>query len=753
MLIRLIKNLPVFLLLLLVSGSVRAQDNRWIKEVKKLPTPEARFRWIITVLEGGTEYKESYPEMLDMAMQIGREMKSDTLLAAAHLQMGSYYQRQSKLPEAWKEYTTSKLLFLKHKRYKEVASVMYRQSTVLIVQSLADSLLEFLDRHQRFIDAIGSRSVRLRWKAMYPLAYQTSNKNKEAKAAFLELLPLAIENADTQLIISTYINLGRFYTGFDSSMMAYSKGLALAKNIPEKYTELVFKIGYAYLQRDDKLKDSALFYFLEAEKNIDKLQNPVFRCNIEGAIGDYFINREEYTLALPYLRKAYYYAEPISIVHSTTAAHNLVVCFIGLKQPDSAAYYLKVNRKGVMQVDDDYQFMLYYHAKAQFEGLKGDSCSMLVLSDLNRSIAYALKVEEDRVGVSTLIHAVECLLKNDRNKMQHLAVSMLGYCSTYYEPLKKDKTRRLRLTSFLHEYAKLEAAFGDKTKAIQLYEELASELSVIEDSDYIKGLGEAVVKYKSDLKDTEISLLNERERIAGIRSMLIVVGLLVVLCVAVGVFMLYRRETRIRQLLDERNHKVEQLLREVHHRVKNNLQIVSSFINIQLDKVKDNEARVALEDTSTRIMALAGLHQSLYRQGDLSRIQLDQYIRELCNVLGSGINHDVQINCDLDDLQLNIDQAIPIGLAVNELITNALKHAFSHRQHGQINVELKHKEKWELIVKDNGSGLPENMDPGELHSIGIRLVQDIAERQLHGTFSFYNESGAVFKIAFVPLAA
>jgi two-component sensor histidine kinase len=337
--------------------------------------------------------------------------------------------------------------------------------------------------------------------------------------------------------------------------------------------------------------------------------------------------------------------------------------------------------------------------------------------------------------------------------MRPIAQSLLSYCNTYYEMNKAQDDAKYHSADFLNSYAKLESIFGDKAKANEIYEKLVTHLAQIAQEDYVKGLGDAVVKYKADLKDAEITLLSEREQANTVRIILIVIGLFLVLCVAVVIYVLYRREHNTRQMLDERNHKVEQLLREVHHRVKNNLQIVSSFINIQLDKVYDPEARSALEDTSTRIMALAGLHQSLYRQNDLSRIQLNQYIEELCKVLGSGINQDIEISCDLEDLQLNIDQAIPIGLAVNELITNALKHAFAQKQHGRIDVELKHKEKWQLVVKDNGNGLPENMDPGNLQSIGIRLVQDIAERQLNGKFSFYNESGAVFKIEFVPIAA
>jgi two-component sensor histidine kinase len=743
----------ILLFLLILPCFTFAQEKNWKEEMEKSEDAIEQFEWITKTLNEGKKYREHVPAMLDKAMQLARQTHLDSILAEAHLQRGNYYQQIGLLNESWKEYTTSKFIYLKDKKYKQAAYTMYCQSTSLIVQSLPDSLLNFLVRNQKFIDVAASRTTRLRWKSMYPLAYQTLNRRAEAKAGFLELLPASIENGDTQLVLSTYINLGRFYDDFDSSMQCYQKGLAMAVNNPEKKTELLFKIGYAYAMRDDKLRDSALYYYLEAEKNIESLRNPIFKGNIEGAIGDFFINRDENKLALPYLHKAYGYSKDFGVIHATTAAHNLAVCYIGLKERDSAAKYLELDRKGVAQVKDNYQFMLYYHAKAEFASLSGDTCTPEALLNFDKSIAYAIKSEEERVGVSTLITTAQCILKQNPKKMQSLAGTTLGYCAYYYEALKDKEEKSYRFAELLYVYAKLEAMYGSQAKALKLYEELTEELSTIQQTGYIKGLGEAMIKYKSDLKDAEISLLSERERVSTIRSILIIVGLLVVLGIAVVIFVLYRREHRTRQLLDERNHKVEQLLREVHHRVKNNLQIVSSFINIQLDKVVDYEARMALEDTSTRIMALAGLHQSLYRQGDLSKIQINQYIEELCKTLGSGINQNIEINCDLEDLQLNIDQAIPIGLAINELITNALKHAFPQKQHGEIHVELKHKDKWELIVKDNGNGLPENMDPHELQSIGIRLVQDIAERQLNGRFSYYNESGAVFKIEFVPLAA
>lgn len=742
----------VTVLCLCFPAMLAAQDN-WQKEIQHKPTPE-KIEWILTTYNGGTKYVQHYPEMLELGMNLALQSDIDTLIGRMHLCLGSYYQQNGRFDESCRAFDAAKFIFLKGKKYPNAAFALYRQSTLLVVQGMGDSLLTFLKKHQRFVDAASNNINKLRWKTMYALAYQQLSKNRMARETFEEMLPEVELCGDTQLVLSTYVNLVRYYNDFDSSMALLSKGLAMSDNFPEKRTELLVKIGYTYMLRDDKLKDSALYYFMEAKKNSHYLRNPIFRCNIDALIGDFFMNGGEHGLALPYQQAAYQCGKDMGLVHRATAAHNLAVCFIGLRNVDSAAVYLEIHRQDAQEMDNDYQYMLYYHARGEFEALKGDSCSLKVLQNFDKSIAYAIKMEEDRVGVTTLISAMGCITKVHSAEMKPLALSMLEHCHAYYNMVEKHTdTKRARSAEFMSLYAKLESMYGDKAKANTLYEELVKQLTEMQESDYIKGLGEAVVKYKSDLLATEVDLLNEREHAATVRSILIVVGLLLMICIAIIIYVLYRREHKTRQMLDERNHKVEQLLREVHHRVKNNLQIVSSFINIQLDKVTDSQARTALEDTSTRIMALAGLHQSLYRQGDLAKIHLSQYIEELCRTLGAGINKDVVINCDLEELQLNIDQAIPIGLAVNELITNALKHAFSHKDHGQIDVVLKHAEKWQLMVKDNGEGLPEEINTEALQSIGIRLVQDIAERQLNGTFSYYNEQGAVFKIEFVPIAA
>jgi two-component system, sensor histidine kinase PdtaS len=742
------QKLLILLCLVFIYQSVFAQNDEWKKELKKINGNEAQFEWIIGIVKNNKQYVESQQEMLDQAMRLAKEIGTDSAKGKAHLYTGKFYMKYGELKESWTEYQTAKNYFLKGKRFDLASDVLYLQCLLLINQKLPDSVLKFLNSNQKFISQYANEQRKLYWQSLYPIAYDIGEQDDLALKEFQKILPLAYDRKDTQLILSTYMNIAKLQDGFDSSMEWYRKALPVArKGSPPKYVELLYKIGYEYSLRDDALRDSALYYLLEAEKDIDQLTNPVSRMNLENMIGDFFIGNEEYKVALPYLRKAYSYSRNMEGYNMIT--HNLAICFIQLKQLDSAKYYLELTRQGIEKSQDDYESMLYYHATAQYELTSGDSCSVNVLKNFDRALSYAVKIEETRLAVTIIGSSIPCLLKNSKQStaINQLASSMLNYCSFFYEPLKKEN-KLFEYAGFLKEYAALETQYGNKTKALQLYNELTDILFRINREQYTKGLGEAVVKYKSELKDAEIKLLNEREKASATRTILIVVGLIAVLMVAILIFILYQREHKSKQLLDERNHKVEQLLREVHHRVKNNLQIVSSFINIQLNKVTQKEARQALSDTSTRIIALAGLHQSLYRQDNLSRIQLDQYIKDLCHTLESTVDKNIRIDCDLEDLQLNIDQAIPIGLAINELITNALKYAFVDKQEGQINISLQKKDKWQLIVKDNGTGLPEDLHPDHLKSIGIRLVQDITRRQLNGTFSFYNDNGAVFIIEF-----
>jgi PAS domain S-box-containing protein len=195
----------------------------------------------------------------------------------------------------------------------------------------------------------------------------------------------------------------------------------------------------------------------------------------------------------------------------------------------------------------------------------------------------------------------------------------------------------------------------------------------------------------------------------------------------------------------------EMLLKEIHHRVKNNLMIISSLLNLQSRYIKDEESKNIFKESQNRANSMALIHERLYRSTDLKKIDFGDYIRTLADDLYHTYVMDtslVQINVEVDDLMLDINTSIPLGLIVNELVTNSLKHAFLPGESGEINIKFNSQDdKYLLEVKDNGIGFPNDIDYKNTDSLGLRLVTSLTE-QIDGKIEFNNTSGTSFKIIF-----
>ena len=208
-----------------------------------------------------------------------------------------------------------------------------------------------------------------------------------------------------------------------------------------------------------------------------------------------------------------------------------------------------------------------------------------------------------------------------------------------------------------------------------------------------------------------------------------------------------RTEAVLRETLLEK----ESLLKEIHHRVKNNLQIISSLLRLQSNQIDDSSGKAALLDMQNRVRSMALIHEHLYRSEHLAAVDLPNYLRQLCNQLFRVLvltPDRIRLLLDLAPLNLEIDQAIPCGLLVNELVTNAFKHAFPEGSGGEVRVELRAYPEgsgWLLRVADNGVGLPPDLDPGNLTSLGLKLVADLS-RQLGGRLTIGAGPGAVFEV-------
>jgi len=209
----------------------------------------------------------------------------------------------------------------------------------------------------------------------------------------------------------------------------------------------------------------------------------------------------------------------------------------------------------------------------------------------------------------------------------------------------------------------------------------------------------------------------------------------------------------LRKSLDEK----DSLLKEIHHRVKNNLQIVSSLLRLQASRVASPDTQSVLMDMEGRIHSMALVHEHLYLSENLAAVDLATYLRQLCNHLYHSlilIPGTVQLHLDISHVVLPIDQAIPCGLLVNELVSNAFKHAFPGGRAGQLWVCLKSLadgQGWLLRVADDGVGLPPDLDLGQLSSLGLKLVSDLS-RQLSAKVTLGSGPGAVLEVLCVPPA-
>ena len=250
---------------------------------------------------------------------------------------------------------------------------------------------------------------------------------------------------------------------------------------------------------------------------------------------------------------------------------------------------------------------------------------------------------------------------------------------------------------------------------------------------------------------------------------------------------------RQRKELDKSLQEKEALIREVHHRVKNNMQVISSLLKLQSYHIEDPALKAIFKDSENRIKSMALVHERLYRTEDLAHIDFGEYIKNLAvdifHSFGANASH-VRLRVDAEGISLPIDTAIPCGLIINELITNALKYAFPFGQgrpgdrKGELAIEMKRIEKLsiddrqltiknqlpetnnqeltilnpqssidnpqssiELIVRDNGIGMPEDLDFKTAHSLGLNLVTSLA-KQIRGEVKLNREGGTEWRIKF-----
>jgi len=208
-------------------------------------------------------------------------------------------------------------------------------------------------------------------------------------------------------------------------------------------------------------------------------------------------------------------------------------------------------------------------------------------------------------------------------------------------------------------------------------------------------------------------------------------------------------ENNLKESLKEK----EILLKEVHHRVKNNLQIINSILNLQSSYIEDEKTLEIINESQNRIRSMSFIHESLYQTSNFSSINFKEYIENLLSnlVYSYQVGTKIKIRKDIENIDLTLDQAIPCGLILNELITNSLKYAYGINEEGEVYISIKKIEsKIEIIIQDFGVGLPKNFNIEATDSLGLSLVHTLTE-QIDGELTVKSDGGTKILIIFEML--
>jgi two-component system, sensor histidine kinase PdtaS len=327
---------------------------------------------------------------------------------------------------------------------------------------------------------------------------------------------------------------------------------------------------------------------------------------------------------------------------------------------------------------------------------------------------------------------------------------------------------------------KLDSAKGNYLSAIkhlQAYQQDKDSIFTVAKSKQIE---ELKVTYATEQKDSliklngqNIQLLTKQDQLQKdqlrqstmLRNIGFAVACMLIIIVAL-LFNRYRLKQRTNKKLElqqqeisHQNHSLqhllhekEWLLKEIHHRVKNNLQIVMSLLNSQSAYIDNEPALTAIHDSQHRVHAMSLIHQKLYNSENVSSIDMTTYIRELVAYLSDSFNTGQRIRFELaiEPLELDVSQAVPLGLILNEAITNSIKYAFPDGRNGEISILLSNTapHHYLLSISDNGVGMPVHVTNNKPGSLGMSLMAGLSE-DLDGTFSIENNNGTVIKISFV----
>lgn len=546
----------------------------------------------------------------------------------------------------------------------------------------------------------------------YLKAYQSDS----ALHYFRRSLPRTTDD-QSDLKASTLNGMGvahNYKGNTDSSIFYYKQALLIYKSLADENNVTNIETNLAIIYKNKGLFEEALETAFAAIAKLEKKKPGVILASCYSTVGSVYGNIQDYDLAIQFHRKALALRLLLDYKKGIGQSHNnLGEFFLKAGQYDSALHHLqraleiktKNGEKAPATLNNLGEVMSKTnHAKEARQYYEQALAIYVALGDRIGEVTSLLLAGELSLSQGDLRKAAELLDQSEKLARQS--------GSLYY------------LKQVLEEKIKLYREKKDFNKAFLSSRELLEVKDSLLNREKAEALSNLQIRYETDKKEQQIRLLQNEKDIQKIqlesntrwvRSLMVVALLLLIILVLT--FFLYRTSQRSKV-------KVELLLKELNHRVKNNLQILSSLLSLQSGYLKDATALEAVKSNEGRVNAMALIHKKLYMHEATQEINMKEYIEELVQYLAHSYGYTEQnlsLTLQVDAITLNVDKAIPIGLIINELVTNAFKYAFPLQAHPSLKLTFRQSPHAGIIeIADNGPGAGTQASATE--SFGLKMV-------------------------------
>lgn len=580
--------------------------------------------------------------------------------------------------------------------------------------------------------------------------YYWREKEYSKSLSFLSsALNVAQTNQNMKQVASSLNNIGMVYYSqgeYNKCLDYYNQSIVILKEVKDsmKIAQSLMNTGLVYKKQG--IFDKATLYLIEAARYFENngIERQLASCynslaNIQSDLG--YFNE-----ALKYHNKSITIWKNIDYQKGIAGSlNNIGSIYKNMDSLDLAInfYRQSLSTKGLQNNEASKASTFSNMGEVYF--LMGKY--KLAESNFNESMALRKNVN-DRNGILTVSNKMAKLyLETGELLKASLALN------TGHKIASEINSRYEALDNFkLH--SELFIKQNKLNAALQSFYSYDSLKTLLFDEEKIKVLAELRIQYEAEKNEQEILSLNEiqeiqSEKIKAQNNMLLAMGfgLFMFLLLTTIVYRGYKQKQKS-------NRQIQLLMQERQHRAKNNLQIISELLGLQSGFVTDETAKGAILSGESRTQAVALIDKMLYRNLENTEINIPEYIKELVDnllLLFGKNNNKINFKFDTDNISLDSNKATPLGLIVNELVTNSMKHAFKNQADPEIYIGLQQNKKGTLTLKykDNGIGMPENINSENTKSLGMKLIRSLS-KQLKGSFNTENQNGFNFLLEFNP---